>query len=779
MDPSLSIGLSALLTAQKNLDITGHNIANQATPNYSRQRVNQTSVAPSRIGPLASGMGVGIANIQAIRDTLVDRALLASDPAAGAADRRSLVLSEVESLFSTDPEAGFGQTLADFFNSFRELSRNPSGAAERAAVVLSAQRLAAGFNRAGEALSDYQQQLAPQIADTVAQVNKLTSDVASLNARIRDTVIQHGDPNDLVDQRFTLLRQLAALVPIDISDNTLGRVDVRSGGQLLVSSDGAMALSTRSQGHTIQVFVGDSSTVFQTASGQLGALMDLADNVLPDYRQRLDALAATLAREVNRCHATGVGRAGSFTALHSNPVLAGPTVPLNQCGLPFPLEAGTLTVSVVDQATGDVTQSQIAFDPGHDSLTDLATRLDAVAGIRASIGGGSLNIVADAGHTFDFTNKVPTRPGNLGTSAVTLGGAVALDAADTYTFTADVSRVTTVSSISGAATLKDLSGGAEGFRLRVQLADGSLATSSDLSLAEDYTAGHTLEQFVADLNTAIAADATVSGKVEAYADGTRVGFRASAVGSASSVQILDPAAGTTAVGVGHILSGFTAGQSNSSDITIGSTPDLTITVRNAAGATVGTLNVGQGYTPGQALEIPGGITVSFGAGTVTGRPPESLSVALAAEPDPQGILAALGINTFFRGSTATSLAVDPAVEADPSRVAAGRSDAASDNTNALRLAAIEEASVESLGGTTIEDGYAQLLGKAGLDTQMAIRTRNSSRLVLEAAENQRDALSAVSQDEEAVNLLKFQQAYQLAARYLRVVQDMTDLLMQL
>jgi len=779
MDASLSIGLSALLTAQKNLDVTGHNIANQATPNYSRQRVNQTSIAPSGGGPLQSGRGVGIVNIQAIRDTLIDRALLATDPAAGGADRRAQVLAQVESLFSTDSESNLGQSIASLFSSFRDLSSNPSGTAERIAVVQNAQIVADGFNRAGDALLAYRQQLVPQIEDCVTQVNQLTTDIADLNARIRDTVIQYGDPNDLVDQRFTLLRQLATIVSIEVTDNTLGRVDVRCGGQLVVASERPLLLSARSQGDDVRVFIGDSATPFEPTSGQLGALGDIAENVIPGYRQQLDALAATLAREVNRCQATGVGSGGSFTTLQASVPVTDPGLPLSRAGLPFSLEAGTLAVSVIDQASGEVVQSRIAFDPATDSLTDLAAKLDAVAGIRASVAGGSLSIFADAGHTFDFTNKVPTNPGSLGTAAVTLGGAVTLDANDTYTFAVDASRATTASTITGSATLRDLSGGAEGFRLRVKLPDGLFAISGDLSLGEDYTTGHTLAEFAADINTAIAADLTVAGKVEAYADGTTLGFRAAAAGCASSVEILGPSAGTTAVGLGHILSGFTAGQSASSDLAIGATPNLAVTVRNAAGATVGTLNVGQGYTAGQAMELPGGITVRFGAGTVTGAPADSLSVALAADPDPQGILAALGVNALFRGATATSLSVDPAIAADPSLVAAARSDAAADNTNALRLADLQEQRFGGLGGTTIDDAYAQLLGRVGLDTQTAARTRDSSRLMLESTENQRDSISAVSQDEEAVNLLRFQQAYQLAARYLQVLQDTTDLLMNL
>ena len=44
MGSTLGIGLSALLAAQKAIDVAGHNIANTNTPNYTRQRVEFTSI---------------------------------------------------------------------------------------------------------------------------------------------------------------------------------------------------------------------------------------------------------------------------------------------------------------------------------------------------------------------------------------------------------------------------------------------------------------------------------------------------------------------------------------------------------------------------------------------------------------------------------------------------------------------------------------------------------------------------------------------------------------
>ena len=647
MDSTLGIGLSALLAAQKAIDTAGHNIANASTPNFTRQRVQLASVAPTRLGPTQSGAGVQLIRVEAIRDAFVERALLSHEPMAGAAACRSHLLADIESLFPVDPEANLGAVMDDFFNSFRALAQNPAGAAERAAVVQHAQALTGAFNNLGDGLVAFRRDLVPYAEEAVRQVNDLAAHIASLNSQIRDVVVTDGEASDLIDQRMTALRDLAALVPITVTYDEVGRADVRASGLLLVAKGHATELTASAESGAIEVRVG-STMQFDPGGGELGAVLDVANRLVPDYLARLDALAATIIREVNLQHTTGVGRGGSFTSLVSTQAL-GDTVALSDAGLPLALEAGDLYVSVIDQATGEVTQARLAIDPSSDTVADLAAALGAVGHLAARVAGGRLQITAEAGYAFDFTNRVATHPGTLGTATPTLAGNVTLDANDAYTFTAD-------------------------------------------------------------------------------------------------------AAGT-----------------------IGTTPGLTVTVTDAEGLTVAVLDVGDGYEPGQALGLPGGLTVSFSAGVVAAS--DAFSADLPAEPDAQGFLAALGLNTFFGGTSAAGMTLEPAIAADPSRLAAGWGDASGDNRNALRMAGVQDAAVASLGADTVDGYYAGLIGQIGLDSQMAQRGAASATLLLEAALNQRDAISGVNQDEEAVDLLRFQQLYTFAAKYIQTINELLDDLM--
>ena len=81
------------------------------------------------------------------------------------------------------------------------------------------------------------------------------------------------------------------------------------------------------------------------------------------------------------------------------------------------------------------------------------------------------------------------------------------------------------------------------------------------------------------------------------------------------------------------------------------------------------------------------------------------------------------------------------------------------------------------GRTTIQGGYDTLLADVGTQTRRAQISRDSSAALLESAQQQREALSGVNLDEEAANMLRFQQAYQAAAQVIATSSTMFDTLL--
>lgn len=168
--------------------------------------------------------------------------------------------------------------------------------------------------------------------------------------------------------------------------------------------------------------------------------------------------------------------------------------------------------------------------------------------------------------------------------------------------------------------------------------------------------------------------------------------------------------------------------------------------------------------------------ISGVAATITGG---RLQVAAASDAvdisfsqDSSGVLSSLGLNTFYTGSDARDIAVNGALRSRPALLAAARNGEAGDNQTARAIAALESQPVAGLSGSSLKDSYQAMVNQVGVATNSAKTEAEATRVVQETLESQREALSGVSLDEEAVNLMRHQRAFQGAARLVAAVDEM-------
>ncbi|HEY3315691.1 MAG TPA: flagellar hook-associated protein FlgK [Bacillota bacterium] len=134
---------------------------------------------------------------------------------------------------------------------------------------------------------------------------------------------------------------------------------------------------------------------------------------------------------------------------------------------------------------------------------------------------------------------------------------------------------------------------------------------------------------------------------------------------------------------------------------------------------------------------------------------------------------------FFVGSSglnnAGDIAVNPALTSN-NIAAASAANSPGDGANALLLAAVKSTATPALGGASPDDYFRAIIGQVGLDTRETTRIAEGQALLAKQIANQRDSLSGVSLDEEMVNMMKYQHAYQAAAKLMTVVDEMLDTL---
>lgn len=140
--------------------------------------------------------------------------------------------------------------------------------------------------------------------------------------------------------------------------------------------------------------------------------------------------------------------------------------------------------------------------------------------------------------------------------------------------------------------------------------------------------------------------------------------------------------------------------------------------------------------------------------------------------DTSGVLAALGINTFFTGGDARDMAVNEALIEDSSLLAASSVFLPGDGSSAGRIAALETSVSETFGDISIADFYRSIANMVAVRSGAVHDEVMTTSSVLSALRAQRESVSGVNLDEEAISLLKFERAFQGAARFIRVVDDL-------
>lgn len=152
---------------------------------------------------------------------------------------------------------------------------------------------------------------------------------------------------------------------------------------------------------------------------------------------------------------------------------------------------------------------------------------------------------------------------------------------------------------------------------------------------------------------------------------------------------------------------------------------------------------------------------------------------IAFANDTSGVLAALGLNTFFSGTSAVTLGVNQTLLADPTKFAASNEGIGEGTGNATALAGFLDRPLESQSGTTLGELYDRLYGGVTQQASVANSVLEGLRVFEETLNGQHLAVSGVSLDEEAVKLITYQRVFQASAKVIATASDLLDLLVQL
>jgi flagellar hook-associated protein 1 FlgK len=367
------------------------------------------------------GLGSTVDDVLRIRDILIERSLLTHVQLMEKLGEKFGILDQLELLFTELSAGGLDALLGDFFDAVAQLATNPDDMVLREGAVQKAQAACAVLNRLDAAFGELADSLLSDAEYYVEQINGLTERIAYLNSQIRQHEASGTNAPSLKDTRDQLVRELAELINITVYELEYGTVSLSCAGTLLVSGNQSTPLRVVNEDGQIIIAASDSiGHHVPVREGKLAAILELSNDLMPQYQASLDELANGLRRAVNLVHTTALGYAGRFHMLEgTTPFLT--DTPVSDLGYGVP--AGTselLIINVEDESTGEVTQYELTIDTTQAAnvfLTTLRNDINAtVTNVTASISEGRLILQAADGYAFGFATPYdpnPAEPGDI------------------------------------------------------------------------------------------------------------------------------------------------------------------------------------------------------------------------------------------------------------------------------------------------------------------------------------------------------------------------------
>ena len=158
---------------------------------------------------------------------------------------------------------------------------------------------------------------------------------------------------------------------------------------------------------------------------------------------------------------------------------------------------------------------------------------------------------------------------------------------------------------------------------------------------------------------------------------------------------------------------------------------------------------------------------------------EGGNVEFAFAQDSSGVLAALGINTFFTGVRAGSIGINSTLIEDPSKFAASQSGVGSDTEVGVFLAALAITPNSALSGQTLINRYNGIVSETMMAAGTMKAIASANMLYYDSLQAQRASISGVNADEEVITMMMHQRTLQANSRFVSVIDEMMAVLLSI
>jgi len=717
----LNIGVTGLRVAQAGLLTTSHNISNASTAGYNRQVNVQSTALPNFAGYGFVGQGANVESVRRVYSEYLTTQILGAESNVGELDMYLSQAKQIDNLMA-DANAGLSPALSEFFQATQQVAADPGSIPARQSMLSSAQALVARFQSLDQRMTEIRQGVNTQLTNQVSVINAYANQIASLNDRIVEaTAIAQGQPpNDLLDQRDELIRSINKEIRVSVVPENSGSYSVFIGtGQPLVVGVSAYKFVANT------VSAEDPERVSISMEAPNGAKIEIPESLLQGGQLGglLSFRTQTLDVAQNSLGKVSQAVVMTFNSQHRMGIDLQGVAGLDLFNVPQPRVMGNAANTSGAILSAKIIDSDYRLDYGAGTITRLSDGTSSSINSVPPFDGLTINLTSGAAGGADvFILKPGNPPGQqVFAQSDNTGDAV---------FELKPTNLQTLPTI---ASDYRLSVSASGMQL-VRLTDNRTWTATDMTDLQTQLATDP-QGFLLDWQGGVPGTQGETFLIQPLRNTTRN----------MSVAIVDPLKLAAAApfrtetslenkGSGKIDMGSVLAMDPNGVPLPGK---VTITYDEASNSLVmsGGFNVTVGnFVPGQPNEvILNGLKF-----TISGVPADG--------------------DTFF-------------LEANLNGV--------SDNRNAIALGNLQTKAVLGGGSANYQSAYGQIVSYVGNKTREVGVTGAAQQTLVDQGEAARQQLSGVNLDEEAANLLKYQQAYQAAAKVMEIAGRLFDELVNL
>jgi len=372
MGSLLNVGARALQANQVALQTAGNNIANVNVPGYSRQKVVLETVPGQFSSAGYVGQGVSVQSIQRNFSEFLTRQATLASSAQSADATRADKLRQLEGVFQGGAQ-GLGASISDMLNSFSDVASAPTDMTARTVVLTRIDETASRMRAASQQLDDLQTGVNQELSQKVTTINSLAQSIASVNDEITRTQGNGQPPNDLLDRRDQLIKELNQYVQTTSVKADDGSVGLYIGGsqELVlgnVASKVAIVNDDFGDSRSSKLAIMRSGTPLKLdenmlGGGEVSGLLRFQNADLNEGRNLLGRLTLAISTSMNDQHKLGLDLDGNVGGNLFSPTVFG-TSNVMEPKAPAALNTGgaTLTLSIADSTKFAASDYEVQFN---------------------------------------------------------------------------------------------------------------------------------------------------------------------------------------------------------------------------------------------------------------------------------------------------------------------------------------------------------------------------------------------------------------------------------